>query len=420
MAIIYTYPVKTTPADADKILISDSEDDNKTKSVTIEDIRSATVSGVSSIIAGDNITLPSGSTGDVEIDAATYTAGDGIDINSYVVSTDLKANSGLVIDTTELSLDLSASAIEGTLAVKDGGTGAETFTAGFLKANGTNAFTTVAQIDLSTDVTDGLSVTNGGTGATTLTGVLVGNGTSAITGGGDINDLANAQFSTAANGSLYLGNIPSGLSGSPAANLIAGNGAGNLLTTGSSNILMGNKAGDVLTTGDANTIIGVLVGNGTSAITGGGDINDLANAQFSTAANGSLYLGNIPSGLSGSPAANLIAGNGAGNLLTTGSSNILMGNKAGDVLTTGDANTIIGANADSSAAGNDSGVGIGQGISVGDAGIAIGRAASAGDNELAIASASYPITLDATSRDAGTFLPVKINGTQYYIQLYVA
>ena len=334
MAIIYTYPVKTNPVSADKVLISDSEDDNKTKSVTIEDIRSATVSGVSSIIAGDGISLPSGSTGDVEIDATAYTAGDGIDINSYVVSADLKANSGLVIDTTELSLDLSASAIEGTLAVKDGGTGAETFTAGFLKANGTNAFTTVAQIDLSTDVTDGLGVANGGTGATTLTGVLVGNGTSAITGGGDINDLASAQYATASNSSLYLGNIPSGLSGNPAANLIAGNGAGNLLTTGSSNILIGNKTGDTLTTG---------VGN-----------------------------------------------------------------------------TLIGSNADSTGSGDRSGVGIGEGVSVGDAGIAIGRAASAGNNELAIASASYPITLDATSRDANTFLPIKINGTQYYIQLYVA
>ena len=335
MAIIYTYPVKTDPVAADKVLISDSEDNNKTKSVTIDDIRQAATSGVSSIVAGSNITIdPAGGTGDVTVNATAYTAGDGIDINSYVVSADLKANSGLVIDSTELSLDLSASAIEGTLAVKDGGTGAETFTAGFLKANGTNAFTTVAQIDLSTDVTDGLGVANGGTGATTLTGVLVGNGTSAITGGGDINDLANAQFSTAANGSLYLGNIPSGLSGTPAANLIAGNGAGNLLTTGSSNILIGNKTGDILTTG---------VGN-----------------------------------------------------------------------------TLIGANADSTGSGDRSGVGIGEGVSVGDAAIAIGRAASAGNNELAIASASYPITLDATSRDANTFLPVKINGTQYYIQLYVA
>ena len=68
MAIIYTYPVKTSPVAADKVLISDSEDNNKTKSVTIDDIRGATASGVSSIIAGtSNVTLPTGQTGDVTI-----------------------------------------------------------------------------------------------------------------------------------------------------------------------------------------------------------------------------------------------------------------------------------------------------------------------------------------------------------------
>ena len=331
MAIIYTYPVKTTPADEDKILISDSEDNNKTKSVTIEDIRSATVSGVSSIIAGNNITLPSGGTGDVEIDAATYTAGDGIDINSYEVSADLKANSGLVIDATELSLDLSASAISGTLGVKDGGSGASTFTAGFLKADGVNPFTTVSEIDLTTDVTEALPVLNGGTGTGGLTGVIVGNGSSAMTGGGSIDDLADAQFSST-----------------------------------------------------------------------------------------SLYIANIPSGLSGNPTANVVIGSGSGNAITTGASNTLMGDRSGDVLTTGGFNTIIGANADSSAAGNRSGVAIGAGATVGDSGIAIGRAAVAGNNELAIGSTSYSITLDSTPRDTGTFLPIKINGAQYYIQLYVA
>jgi len=164
MAIIYTYPSKIDPVADDKVLISDSEDNNKTKSVTIKDIRSGTVSGVSSIVAGDNITLPSGGTGDVEISATAYTAGDGIDINSYVVSADIKANSGIVIDSTELSLDLSASSITGTLGVADGGTGATTFTAGFLKANGTSAFSTVATINLTSEVADSLPIANGGTG----------------------------------------------------------------------------------------------------------------------------------------------------------------------------------------------------------------------------------------------------------------
>ena len=336
MAIIYTYPIKTEPADDDKILISDSEDDNKTKSVTIEDIRSATVSGVSSIIAGDGISLPSGSTGDVEIDATAYNGGDGIDIRpsggAFSVAADLKANSGLVIDTAQISLDLSASSIEGTLAVGDGGTGVSTFTAGFLKADGVNAFTTVSEIDLTTDVTEALPVLNGGTGTGGLTGVIVGNGSSAMTGGGDIDDLASAQYSTSANGSLYLGNIPSGLSGNPTANSIIGNGTGDSLTTGASNTIIGNRTGDTLTTGGFNTI--------------------------------------------------------------------------------------IGAAADSAAAGNRSGVAIGAAATVGDGGIAIGRAATAADNQLALGSTTYALDLEPAAGGVITYLVVVVNGTTYHLPLH--
>ena len=67
MAIIYTYPTKSNPVDGDLVLISDTEDGNKTKQVSIANIRAATVSGVNSIIAGDNISLPSGGTGDVTV-----------------------------------------------------------------------------------------------------------------------------------------------------------------------------------------------------------------------------------------------------------------------------------------------------------------------------------------------------------------
>jgi len=72
MAIIYTYPQKSDPSASDKLLISDSEDNNKTKLVTISDIRSATVSGVSSIIAGNNISIsPASGVTDVTINAIT-------------------------------------------------------------------------------------------------------------------------------------------------------------------------------------------------------------------------------------------------------------------------------------------------------------------------------------------------------------
>ena len=91
-----------------------------------------------------------------------------------------------------------------TIGVAYGGTGAVTFTAGYLKANGTNAFTTVASIPSSditglgtmstqnanavaitggtiTGLSSPLDVPSGGTGAITLTGYVKGTGTSALT-----------------------------------------------------------------------------------------------------------------------------------------------------------------------------------------------------------------------------------------------
>jgi len=56
--------------------------------------------------------------------AGQITAGDGLDKSANTLSVDLKGNGGLVIESTEIAVDLSASSITGTLAVSDGGTGA--------------------------------------------------------------------------------------------------------------------------------------------------------------------------------------------------------------------------------------------------------------------------------------------------------
>ena len=56
--------------------------------------------------------------------AGNITAGDGLDKSGNELSVDLKANGGLVIESTELAIDLAASSITGTLALGDGGTGA--------------------------------------------------------------------------------------------------------------------------------------------------------------------------------------------------------------------------------------------------------------------------------------------------------
>ena len=56
--------------------------------------------------------------------AGQITAGDGLDKSANTLSVDLKSNGGLVIESTEIAVDLAASSITGTLAISDGGTGA--------------------------------------------------------------------------------------------------------------------------------------------------------------------------------------------------------------------------------------------------------------------------------------------------------
>jgi hypothetical protein len=80
-----------------------------------------TLSGAVTISGGTNITLSNVSQ-NVEI-ICNIAAGDGLNLTGATLSTDLKANGGLVISSGAVTLDLSASTIAGTLAVVDGGTG---------------------------------------------------------------------------------------------------------------------------------------------------------------------------------------------------------------------------------------------------------------------------------------------------------
>tara|TARA_R100000742_G_C4266960_1_gene85103 strand:+ start:171 stop:1307 length:1137 start_codon:yes stop_codon:yes gene_type:complete len=109
----------------------------------------------------------------------TYTAGDGLDLTGTVFSADLKANSGIVIDTTELALDLSASSITGTLAAADGGTGLTSIST-LLNSNAVvNAYTNGTDNNILTSsgaaAINGESnfTYNGATGALAVTGQFV-------------------------------------------------------------------------------------------------------------------------------------------------------------------------------------------------------------------------------------------------------
>ena len=74
----------------------------------------------SAVVGTNNLTISQFS------GAGQVIAGNGIDKSGNTLSVDLKANGGLVIESTEIAVDLGASSITGTLAVSDGGTGSTT------------------------------------------------------------------------------------------------------------------------------------------------------------------------------------------------------------------------------------------------------------------------------------------------------
>ncbi len=72
----------------------------------------------SAVVGTNNLTIAQFS------GAGQIIVGDGMDKSGNTISVDLKANGGLVIESTEIAVKLDASSITGTLAISDGGTGA--------------------------------------------------------------------------------------------------------------------------------------------------------------------------------------------------------------------------------------------------------------------------------------------------------
>ena len=129
--------------------------------------------------------------------AGQITAGDGLDKSANTLSVDLKSNGGLVIESTEIAVDLAASSITGTLAISDGGTGATSASAartalglaigsdvqahdadldtlsgcqsGAASALAALTSTEVAILDGATVTTAELNIMDGGTAATSTT-----------------------------------------------------------------------------------------------------------------------------------------------------------------------------------------------------------------------------------------------------------
>ena len=76
MAIIYSYPTKATPAAADTILISDSEDSNAAKKITVSSL-TALGTGVSTVSGGTTGLTPAAATAGAITLAGTLAAANG-------------------------------------------------------------------------------------------------------------------------------------------------------------------------------------------------------------------------------------------------------------------------------------------------------------------------------------------------------
>lgn len=223
----------------------------------------------------------------------------------------------------------------GTLAVANGGTGATTLT-GVVKGNGTSAFT-AGTVSLTSEVSGALPVANGGTGATAAGTARTNLG--ATTLGGNLFTLANpsavtfprfnadntVSARTAAQLLSDIGGVSGITQGSATWNTALGSTAGAGITSGTNNTLVGGAAGAQISTGANNVAIGY---RSVATMTGANE-NTLVGVQTLDNTGGSAATGQTAVGYqalrNAFNAYNTAVGHGAGSNITSGANNTVIG-----------------------------------------------------------------------------------------------
>jgi len=172
--------------------------------------------------------------------------------------------------------------------------------------------------------------------------------------------------------------------------------------TSSSRILIGRSAANSIEIGN-NTSANLVYINNTNASS---TTFHRGKAEFAVTFNAAAD-NNVAFGL------NSLA---SGSLTGTNNTSFGSGRDAGNILKTGIGNVLLGNNTDASALGDNYAIAIGDNAVAGAGGIAIGRNVTAGAAELAIGN----MTLTSGNSTGTAQLPIKINGVQYYINIFTA
>jgi len=181
--------------------------------------------------------------------------------------------------------------------------------------------------DVGSDGTNGQVLTTNGSGSFTF----------ATAGGGGASSLTGLSDCLVDTDSLYVGEVPAGLSGNPQSNTILGINAGNALTTGDDNTFVGNKAGMLATSAGNNTCIGEGAGEDNTTSPNNTYVG-MRCGQHSTNRNNTAV--GYSAFRNGDGQYNVAIGSSAGSGNNLGDYNTMLGNSTGSG--TGDNNTLLG------------------------------------------------------------------------------